>query len=127
MEISEQLERDFLQGMVKVFILHQAGQTSVYGNKLKTVLRSCGYHISPGSLYPILHSLEKSGLLKSRIRVFKGRVRKYYDLTEPGHHCLTELQRKYGDFVKNLLLTPIPIPAVSHGGSRPPAPRPNNG
>jgi DNA-binding PadR family transcriptional regulator len=127
MKILEQLRRGMFQGLVRVFILHQAAQTPVYGNKLKAALRAFGYHISPGSLYPILHSLEKSGLLKSRIRVFKGRVRKYYEITDQGRHCLEALHQDYGDFLKNLLLPPTAPQPVVHDGTRPLGQIPNNG
>ena len=78
MPISRQIHRDFIQGMVKIFMLHQASLGPIYGNKMSKALRSLGYQISPGSLYPLLHTLEKSGLFHSRIRVFKGRLRRYY-------------------------------------------------
>jgi DNA-binding PadR family transcriptional regulator len=105
---SRQIYRDFLQGMVKIFILHQASHGPIYGNKLNKALGSLGYQISPGSLYPLLHALEKSGLLHSRIRVFKGRLRKYYELTEQGHLCLAELRQELGELVKTVILGALP-------------------
>jgi PadR family transcriptional regulator PadR len=107
MLISQQIHRDFIQGMVKIFILHQASLGPVYGNKLGKALRSLGYQISPGSLYPLLHTLEKSGLLHSRIRVFKGRLRRYYELTEQGHLCLSGLREDLGELVETVILGPL--------------------
>ena len=108
MEICGRIHRDFLQGMVKIFILHQASLGPVYGNKLSKILRSLGYRISPGSLYPLLHTMDQSGLLHSRIRVFKGRLRKYYELTEHGHLCLAELRQSLAELVKTVILAPLP-------------------
>ena len=108
MPISQQIHRDFIQGMVKIFILHQASLGPIYGNKLGKALRSLGYQISPGSLYPLLHTLEKSGLFHSRIRVFKGRLRRYYVLTEQGHLCLSGLRQDLGELVKTVILGPLP-------------------
>ena len=108
MEISRRIYRDFIQGMVKVFILHQASLGPIYGNKMSKTLRSLGYRISPGSLYPLLHNMEKSGLLNSRIRVFKGRLRKYYELTEQGHLCLAELRQSLAELVKTVILAHLP-------------------
>ncbi len=108
MEISRRIHRDFLQGMVKIFILHQAALGPIYGNKLSKTLRSLGYEISPGSLYPMLHALEKSGLMHSRIRVSKGRLRKYYELTEQGRLCLTGLRQELGELVKSVILEHSP-------------------
>jgi PadR family transcriptional regulator PadR len=112
MLISRQIHRDFIQGMVKIFMLHQASLGPIYGNKMSKVLQSLGYPISPGSLYPLLHTLEKSGLFHSRIRVFKGRLRKYYELTEQGSLCLSELRQDLGELVKTVILGPLSeIPA----------------
>jgi DNA-binding PadR family transcriptional regulator len=108
MPISRQIHRDFIQGMVRIFILHQAGLGPIYGNKMSKALWSLGYQISPGSLYPLLHSLEKSGLLHSHIRVAKGRLRRYYVLTEPGHLCLSGLRQDLGELVKTVILGPLP-------------------
>ena len=109
MLISRQIHRDFIQGMVKIFMLHQASLGPIYGNKMSKTLRSIGYQISPGSLYPLLHTLEKSGLFHSRIRVFKGRLRKYYELTEQGHLCLSELRQDLGELVQTVILGPLPL------------------
>jgi PadR family transcriptional regulator PadR len=108
MLMSRRIHRDFIQGMVKIFILHQASLGPVYGNKLSQTLQSLGYGISPGSLYPLLHTLEKSQLLHSRIRVYKGRLRKYYDLTEQGHFCLAGLRHELRELVKTVFLGPLP-------------------
>ena len=108
MQISQQIHRDFIQGMVKIFMLHQASLGPIYGNKMSKALRSLGYQISPGSLYPLLHTLEKSGLFHSRIRVFKGRLRRYYVLTEQGHLCLCELRQDLGELVETVILGPLP-------------------
>jgi PadR family transcriptional regulator, regulatory protein PadR len=107
MLISRQIHRDFIQGMAKIFMLHQASLGPIYGNKISKALQSLGYPISPGSLYPLLHTLEKSGLLHSHIRVAKGRLRKYYILTEQGHLCLAELRQDLGELVKTVILGPL--------------------
>ena len=108
MQIYRQIHRDFIQGMVKIFLLHQASLGPIYGNKMNKTLRSLGYQISPGSLYPLLHALEKSGLFHSRVRVFKGRLRRYYLLTEQGYLCLSALRRDLGELVETVLLSPLP-------------------
>ena len=109
MQISRQIHRDFIQGMVKIFILHQASLGPIYGNKMSKALQSLGYQISPGSLYPLLHTLEKSGLFHSRIRVFKGRLRKFYELTEQGYLCLSALRQDLGGLVETVILGPLPV------------------
>lgn len=104
MEYQTQLYNSFWQGMVKLFVLHQAGQGPVYGVRLKKNLRDRGYDISPGSLYPLLHTMEKANLLHSRLKVFKGRVRKYYDLTPKGESCLQELRQTFSGLAREIIL-----------------------
>jgi len=53
-----------------------------------------GYRISPGTLYPLLHSLEKNGLLRSR-EVRAGRwVRREYRATTEGHKALRAAKKR---------------------------------
>lgn len=121
------IHRDFLQGLVKIFILHQASQGPVYGNRLSKALHALGYQISPGSLYPLLHTLENSGLLHSRLRVYKGRLRKYYELTEQGRLCLAELRQNLGGLVRTVILDSLPESAAKTAEAKPAKRLPVNG
>jgi DNA-binding PadR family transcriptional regulator len=47
-----------------------------------------GYRISPGTLYPILYSLEKKGHLRSRERREGKSLRKIYCATSKGRRAL---------------------------------------
>jgi PadR family transcriptional regulator len=92
MDLKQQMMHSFWQGILKFFVLHQAAQSPVYGGKLKKQLQDWDYDISPGSLYPLLHALEKALLLKSRVKIFKGRARKYYDITDQGRAVLAAVK-----------------------------------
>ena len=96
--------------MVKLVVLHQASLGPVYGGRLSKYLRNQGYEISPGSLYPLLHTLEKANLLQCRIRIFKGRARKYYELTPQGQTCLEALRQEVGEIVREVILGGLPAP-----------------
>lgn len=49
-----------------------------------------------GMLYPVLHRLERSGLIKSRWeKAETGRKRKYYRVTEAGREQLAEERRQW--------------------------------
>jgi PadR family transcriptional regulator, regulatory protein PadR len=102
------IRQSFWQGVVKLFVLHQASLGPVYGGKLSKTLTSLGHTISPGSLYPTLHNLEKAGYLRSYVRVFKGRVRKYYDITPEGRTCLAEVKTTLDGVVKTLFVSDPP-------------------
>ena len=95
--------QSFLHGMVELFVLHRAGQGPVYGGALSKALHSLGYDISPGSLYPLLHALEKRKLLRCRPRMVRGRVRKYYELTSGGRSYLAEVREDLAELVKEVV------------------------
>lgn len=104
MGYQEQITHAIWQGMVKLLVLHQASLAPVYGGRLSKYLRNLGYDISPGSLYPLLHAMEKAELLRSRIKIFKGRVRKYYELTPQGQACLEAVRKEVGGIMKEVIL-----------------------
>ncbi|MGH7963911.1 MAG: PadR family transcriptional regulator [Candidatus Binatia bacterium] len=102
------IHRSFLHGLAKLFVLHRAGQEPVYGEALGKSLRSFGYHISPGSLYPLLHALEREKLLRCRISVTRGRVRKYYELTTKGQSCLAAVREELAGLVHEVIFNGEP-------------------
>ncbi len=65
-------------------------------------LREHGYNISPGTLYPILHSMESDGLLKREDRNVEGKIRKYYTTTEKGNMVLKEARAKAYELFKEI-------------------------
>ncbi len=95
--------RDFFLGCVKLHILHHAGKEPVYGAALTEELQRHGYDLSPGTLYPVLHHLEKRGYLVSEKRVVSGKVRKYYTITAKGTEAMTAVQPKIRELVDELL------------------------
>lgn len=95
--------RDFFLGFIKIHILHHAEQEPVYGLALIQELARHGYSLSPGTLYPILHGLEKEGYLASADRVVQGKVRKYYTITAEGSRALVEARLKIRELVDEVL------------------------
>jgi DNA-binding PadR family transcriptional regulator len=95
--------RDFFLGFIKIHILHHAEQEPVYGLALIQELARHGYTLSPGTLYPVLHGLEKDGYLVSEGRVVAGKVRKYYTITEEGSRALVEARHKIKELVDEVL------------------------
>lgn len=69
----KELEREILLGFWKVHILHHAGEEPLHGQWMLTELRKHGYEISPGTLYPLLHRMERLGWLKSKVDPSGGR------------------------------------------------------
>jgi PadR family transcriptional regulator PadR len=82
------VQRDLFLGFVKIHILYHAGKEGVTGVWLSSELTRHGYSISPGTLYPTLRKLERSGYLASASRVEDGHRRVYYRLTKKGEKAL---------------------------------------
>jgi DNA-binding PadR family transcriptional regulator len=103
MSRSERLTRDFFLGFIKVHVLHHAAEEPVYGLAMIEELRRHGYVLSPGTLYPVLHSLEKDGYLTREDRNVEGKVRKYYSITESGQAALAEARARIRELVDEVL------------------------
>jgi len=103
-EIMEhKIVRKLFLGFISIHILHHSQKEPFYGSWMIEELEHHGYSMSAGTLYPILHSLEKDGLLSSIERNVEGKIRKYYEITEAGKlelikakKYLKELAREIG-------------------------------
>ena len=80
--------REFLAGLIRLHILHHAVDGEFYGNWMIEELRDHGYRIGPGTLYPMLHALERKGYLISRIEGIGRRARRHYRATRKGREAL---------------------------------------
>jgi PadR family transcriptional regulator PadR len=100
---TEGITRDFFLGFIKVHILHHAAEEPVYGLAMMEELSRHGYLLSPGTLYPILHSLESAGYLTKDERNVEGKVRKYYSITETGRTALQEARARIRELVDEVL------------------------
>lgn len=95
--------RNLLLGFIKIHILHHAALDAVYGLWLIEELAHHGYALSPGTLYPTLHSLEEEGYLQSDKRVVAGRQRRYYTITPQGAEALVGARVKLRELVNEVL------------------------
>jgi DNA-binding PadR family transcriptional regulator len=53
-----------------------------------------GYHIGPGTLYPILHEMEAREWLRSEKKLVVGRIRRVYRATPSGKRALISAKGK---------------------------------
>lgn len=79
-----------IQGLVRVRILRAAMRRPISGVELSDDLVTAGHRIGPGTLYPLLHDLEKVGWLKSKGKTVKGKRRRYYRITKKGRVQLAQ-------------------------------------
>ena len=56
------------------------------------------FDLPEGTVYPALHRLEKTGLLKSDWSVVSGRRRRTYQLTKKGEKSLTAQRQRWDEF-----------------------------
>ena len=66
----------------------------IFGLGIIEELARHGYKISPGTLYPLLHGLEKRGYLKSKDEQLQGRIRRVYQATKSGKKALEAAKEK---------------------------------
>lgn len=57
-------------------------------------LRRHGYQLSAGTLYPMLHSMEAAGYLRSNSRIVEGKARRNYVITPQGRSALAAAKEK---------------------------------
>jgi DNA-binding PadR family transcriptional regulator len=93
--------RKLFLGFISIHILHHAQEEPVYGSWMIEELKRHGYAMSAGTLYPILHGLQKDGLLSCEERNVDGKIRKYYTITETGTGVLAEARAKAYELFKN--------------------------
>ena len=90
-------------GFIKIHILYHAAKEPVFGAELIRELGRHGYHISPGTLYPILHRLLNDGYLVLKEKNVGGKIRKYYRLTSKGKKALEECKEKIRELVDEVI------------------------
>jgi DNA-binding PadR family transcriptional regulator len=95
-------ERDLLSGLIRLHILHHAAHEPIFGAGIIEELGHHGYKLSPGTLYPILHGMEKSGYLTSQSELMAGRKRRLYVITETGTNALALGKTKVWELFREL-------------------------
>jgi len=79
-------------GLVRLHVLHHAAEERIFGLGIIEELGRHGYRLGPGTMYPLLHSMERRGWLRADSEIVQGRRRKTYAATAAGRRAL-ELAR----------------------------------
>ena len=97
------VDRDLYSGLIRLHVLHHAVEEPIFGLGMVEELGRHGYRISPGTLYPLLHSLEKKGYLRSaELRNGKS-LRKVYRATPAGKRALIAVKGKVRELFRELI------------------------
>lgn len=78
---------NFMAGVPELVVLRLLKAKEMYGYEIVQAIRESSGEvitIGEGVIYPVLHTLEKEGALKSRRRSVAGRSRVYYTVTPKG-------------------------------------------
>jgi PadR family transcriptional regulator PadR len=93
-EIKHIRDQELLSGLIRIHILYHACKEPIFGLGMMEELQRHGYKMSSGTLYPMLHGLERKGLLRSeKIRLGR-RGRRVYRATANGRKALIKAREK---------------------------------
>jgi DNA-binding PadR family transcriptional regulator len=81
-------------GLIRLHILHHAAEETLYGQGIAAELGRHGYRLSPGTLYPLLHGLERAGYLKGEYQLHEARRRRVYRVTREGRKALLDAKKR---------------------------------
>jgi len=96
-------DRDLYSGLIRLHVMHHAVDEPIFGLGMMEELARHGYRISPGSLYPLLHGLEKKGYLTSREQRNGKSLRKVYRATPLGKKALKAARSKVLELLRELI------------------------
>ncbi len=93
------IDKGLLSGSTTTLILKLLEEKDMYGYEMIETLAKKSDHtfdLKAGTLYPLLHGLEKSGVLQAyEQKADNDRLRKYYHLTPKGQKLLQEKHREW--------------------------------
>lgn len=91
------IDREILRPLWKVHVLHHAAEGPIVGNWMLEELRTHGYVVSPGTLYPLLGRMVRIGWLSQGA---DGR----YRLTRAGRKALVEVRMRLRELLREVVL-----------------------
>ena len=96
--------QELLKGLIRLHILHHAVEGEFFGRWMIDELGRHGYALGPGTLYPMLHAMERDGYLKSREERSGRTFRRLYKATPLGReaHKLARIKVRelFGELVE---------------------------
>ena len=96
------LDKSLMSGSTALLVLSLLSESDKYGYQMITDLSFRSEHVfdlKEGTLYPVLHALEKDGALRSYEKAApSGRMRRYYSITAAGRRLLEEKREQWRCF-----------------------------
>lgn len=100
---TDRRDQDLYGGLIRLHILHHASKEAVFGLWFIEELGRHGYKLSPGTLYPLLHGLERKGYLRSTTERSGKSSRRLYQATPLGRKALATARQKVSELFGELL------------------------
>ena len=94
---------ELLSGFIRLHVLHHAAKEPVVGFWMIEELSRHGYRLSTGTLYPLLHGLERRGYLRSVLRRVGRRSWREYRATRAGRRALSAAKEKLWELFHELV------------------------
>ncbi len=88
----------FMSGVPELLLLRLLDEQEMYGYELVRSIKQAtddAISLGEGVIYPVLHSLERNGALRSKRKAVSGRTRVYYSLTKKGRDRLEKLRGEW--------------------------------
>lgn len=101
------INKEIIKGSTEIMVLKILKKEPLYGYKISKEIRKSSsdvFLLGEGTLYPVLHKLEKNKMLQSYWQEYEGRRRKYYTITKRGKKLLDEKTAQWKVFSKALNL-----------------------
>ena len=102
------IDNNMLKGNTRMLVLSVIDSSSKYGYEIIKELdaRSYGaFVLKEGTLYPLLHDMEREELIISNTyRMENNRIRKYYKITKKGKAYLYNKKKEWVEFVTKVNL-----------------------
>lgn len=93
--------KELISGSTPTLILAVIEKEDMYGYQIAKELEKRSenaFSLKEGTMYPLLHSLEKEKLVESYWSTAGGRKRKYYHITKKGIKSLAEKKEEFEKF-----------------------------
>lgn len=99
-------DKNLLSGSTTLLVLSLLAAGDKYGYEMIAELEARSDHtftLKEGTLYPILHGLEKEGAVQAYEKAAPtGRTRKYYHITRKGLRLLDEKKEEWVEFTQTV-------------------------
>jgi DNA-binding PadR family transcriptional regulator len=93
---------ELYSGLVPLHVLYHSCEGPIFGFEMIQELQRHGYNLSAGTMYPLLHGMERKGLLRSHSKSDGRRTRRFYRATPAGRQALAEAKLRVRELFAEL-------------------------